>query len=329
MKRLVFANIDYEPVGGAGGHMTDEGMQLQRGLEHAGWTLVGSGFGNGCRNVPELIEKNQPDIVFVQDKRDWDPASGGCFRKNIGFQNLGFLAKCNSIFKVCVVKDAGSLIDYHREFCDEIQADAVVVYYHPQSVTRLSPWLSRHRLIRTYHSVDKKVADSIPFSVNRKKGVVSGARSGVYPLRELIFRSYRQLGIDTIKHPGYNNKGHATAQYLSVIGRYAVHIATASAYGFALRKIIESVAMGCTPITDLPSYDILPEIDQALVRVAPPYDVLKLGATINRAAVSWSAQERRVFASAARDFYDWRAIGLRLSNLIVEARQEKICATNN
>ena len=72
---------------------------------------------------------------------------------------------------------------------------------------------------------------------------------------------------DLLEHPGYGNPGSQVETYVKALREYRVHLATASKYGFALRKIIESVAIGCTPVTNLPTYDVLPEIDGALKRI--------------------------------------------------------------
>jgi hypothetical protein len=58
------------------------------------------------------------------------------------------------------------------------------------------------------------------------------------------------------------------------------HVATASSYHFALRKIIESVACGCTPVTNLPAYDVLPEIDPVLVRIDDDATEAQIGEAI-------------------------------------------------
>ena len=88
-----------------------------------------------------------------------------------------------------------------------------------------------------------------------------------YPLRQRAVRDRVVLGLDVLRHPGYGNRGAVTPAYCRELARYRVSVATASMYGFALRKIIEAVAVGCTVITDLPAYDVLPEIDAALIRV--------------------------------------------------------------
>src|SRR5688572_27561662 len=282
MSKLVFANVDYRQ------HVTDEGDQLQRSLEFAGWKLVGAGYEDGCRDVPTLIDRYQPEAVLVSDRRDWDPKSPGSFRKDIGFARLEELAKHQSILKIATVKDAGSVQDYHHQFCRDINADAVLTYYHEESVAAVAPFLKNYPLVRTYHTIDKSLAESIDLQRPRNRALVSGAVSRVYPLRSMAVQEARHLGLDVLRHPGYSNSGARTPAYLKSLSGYRVHLACSSAYGFALRKIVESVAMGCTVVTDLPEYDVLPEIDGALVRVKPSVSMSELRRVIDDADAGWN-----------------------------------------
>jgi hypothetical protein len=310
--KLLLANIDYTPGPGCG-HTTDEGDQFQRALEHAGWTLAGAGFGDGCRDVRVLLERFEPELVLVHDKRDLDPASGICFRPGLLPEHLGELAKRRDILKLAVVKDAGSSIEYHRQFCEEIGADGVVTYYHHRSVLNVSPWLKDYLQIRTYHTVDARRCAALNLELPRRRALVSGAVSKTYPLRKLVMDNARQIGVEVLRHPGYRNKGTFTPAYLETLSRYRVHVATCSSYAFALRKIIESVAVGTTPVTNLPSYDVLPAIEGALVRVSPSATLAEVWDAVDAADRTWNLEERLEYAKAAQLFYDFRTQGERLS----------------
>jgi hypothetical protein len=320
---LVLANIDYRT------HVTDEGDQLQRGLESAGWALCGHGyerrigerdgfaeFAGNETDVSEILRTSKSDIVFVQDPRDWDRRHPGCFNHAVSFKNISALAD-SPAFKVVVVKDAGSCIDYQRDFAKQIGANAAAIYYHEQSVRRVAPWLSGMRLIRTYHSVDAATIAKLNLTKQRNRGIVTGAVSDVYPLRRSAFNNAAELGIDAIAHPGYGNNGCHTPGYLARLTGYRVHVATASRYHFALRKIIESVACGCTPVTNLPAYDRLPEIDEVLVRVPDNISVQDLKSAIDSAEQAWDADRAVYFSRKACEFYDWAAAGHRLNRSIM------------
>ena len=312
--KLMLGNPDYRT------HVTDEGNQFQVGLAHAGWRLVGPEFEDGEVDVPTLLERYEPSVICVHDRRDWDPASSGSFRKDLGYRRLGKLVARPEIFRLGVVKDAGSVKDYHCRFLQEIGADGAIVYYNEQTVRSLNSWMRPDlRLIRTYHSVDRDVCDRIGFPEVRERAVVSGATSAVYPLRDELMRRASSLGLYGHGHPGYGNKGTDTPNYLAMLSRFRVHVATASRYGFALRKIIESVAMGATPVTNLPALDVLPEIDGALVRISPDAKVEEAMEAVERADRAWDPDERKVWAEKARTWYDWREIGTRLDRIITVA----------
>lgn len=315
MSSVVLANVDYQR------HMTSEGDQFQEGLRSAGWTLCGKGY-DGLQDVPTILERYAPDRVVVHDKRDWDPLSAIAFRKDIGFTHLSAL-KAAPAFKAVVVKDAASSLPYQRAFYDEAGADAAIVYYHERSVTTHGMWLQGKPLIRTYHSLNADDLACVPLYGIRLGAVVSGAASNAYPLRQRVIRDAMALNVTVLRHPGYGNHiGVRTPEYLRQLARFKVHIATASMYGFALRKIIESVAVGCTVITDLPAYDVLPEIDGALIRVRPTIGTQEIHDVIAGAVSSWDLEERLVWAAKARRFYDHEAIGARLDRVLMDAAAE-------
>ena len=311
--KIVLANIDYQS------HTTSEGNELQKGLARAGWVLCGRGYAESDQDVPGLMRRHRPEAVFVQDKRDWDPCNAGSFRKDVGFTDLNFLAEMTKPpIRIAVLKDAGTRKAYQESYIrEEVGADALVVYYHERSVLEQCPWLKDMKLIRIYHSVDREIVDALDLTKARKRAVLSGAMArSVYPIRKMAHANRHRLGIDWIQHPRHGNTGCHTPRYLAQLAGYRVHVATASVFGFALRKIIESVAVGCTPVTDLPEYDVLPEIDEALVRVPLACTPDELREAIERADKSWELEERLRFSRLALAWYDWRQAGLRLSKAI-------------
>uniref|UniRef100_A0A6M3IPT5 Glycosyltransferase n=1 Tax=viral metagenome TaxID=1070528 RepID=A0A6M3IPT5_9ZZZZ len=318
MQRLILGNIDYER------HMTDEGDQLQRGLQNAGWILAGAGYGDGCRDVPTLLKRHRPDVVLVHDKRDWDPDHRCSFRDDVGYTNLGELASRDDIVRLVVVKDAGSAHDYHIRFIEEVGADAVVTYYHDTSVDHCFPYLRTVHKIRTYHTIDSDVVRKIDLGKQRDRGLVTGAMSErVYPFRHWARRCSGKLGILNVRHPGFSNHGCATGEYLELLSRHKVHVATASIYGFALRKLIESAAVCCIPVTTLPAYDVLPEIDDILIRAPYTSTIRELRGIIDSAEKRWSLERLQDYANRAIRFYDYRAMGQRLSDDISEFATRK------
>lgn len=313
MAPLVLANHDYLR------HMTDEGLQLQQGLRHAQWVLAGWGYRDNCRDVSRLLKTYDPSAVFVQDKRDWDPQSGVCHGSaSLRYTRLRSLARFPRMVAV-PVKDAGpDGSDYHHRFCEEVQAKAVVLYYHPLSCLKYCPWLSGYPLIRTHHTLNPQDVPPFTPGAQRRPALGSGAViEDVYPLRYRVCHRPGDFGLVWLRHPGYANRGGHTPRYLQILSSFKVHLATASAYGFSLRKIIESVACGCTPITDLPTYDVLPEIDRALVRIRPDITDQHLKKTIEHAVEDWDEEGRRKWAQKALTYYDYRPMGRRLSEALL------------
>jgi hypothetical protein len=310
----MLGNVDYRR------HMTDEGDQLQRGLEHAGWTVAGVGFGDGCNSVPELLERHSPDVVIVHDKRDWDPGSRISFRKDVGFKDLGELARRKNILKLAVVKDAATFQAYHQSFLREVAADIAIVYYNEDQIHACAPWMSAYPKIRTWHTVDADLVRAIPATDHRKSVVVSGAiGEEIYPARTAIVKAASRLGIDVLRHPGYGNRGCRTEDYLRALAEYRAHIATASKYGFALRKIVESVAVGCIPVTNLPEADVLPAIDGALRRFDQNWRAEDIVREAKKIADGWHEEDVMAYSRSCLEVYDYRAMGHRLNCEVEDA----------
>lgn len=309
MRGLVLGNIDYRR------HMTDEGEQLQAGLVAAGWDIAGFGYGDGCPDVPTLLERYRPDVVFVQDVRDWYRGSGYSYDPQTHFERSEALADWPGRV-VTVLKDAGTTPQMHRDWIAQVRPDALVVYYHPDAVRRAAPWLQivcpDVPLIRTYHSIDRTLVDALPPPAPTRYAAVSGAVSHVYPLRTRVVTG-NMPGMTVLPHPGYGNQGTASHTYLATLADFRVHVATASCFDFALRKIIETAAVGTTPVTDLSTADRLPEIDDALVRVPSGIGCDELQAIVAAAAARWTPESAQVLRSATCEWYDYRAVGARLS----------------
>jgi hypothetical protein len=282
-------------------------------LVSAGWLIAGHGYGDGCTNIRKLIDRFRPAIVFVNDKRDWSTDSPGCLDPRVSFRQIELLAKYSKIAKATVVKDAGSMRDFQQRFCLEIDATAVVIYYHPRNVLRQSEWLSKYPLIRTYHSVDAMACQQLDLHLQRRRAAVSGALSDIYPLRKRIFQNAETIGCEHINHPGYGNKRCHTTEYLRLLCQYRVSIATASRFGFALRKIIESVACGCAVVTNLPKHDILPKVDEFLVRVPTNATIRQIKGAVDQANENWSTERAIYYARLAQSYYDFRRLGNQLS----------------
>lgn len=304
-------------------HMTDEGWQIAQALEHAGYTLCGHGL-KGSSDVNAVLARHEPSVVVVQDKREWEGLTAdGSKNPQWRFANVESLAHpyyCT--FNLTVLKDAHRDPEYNQEAGKEIGCHAWIVYYHPDIVAHVAPYARKEHLIRTYHTLDSLLVP--PFQSNRlPKAIISGAVSRFYPLRMRIVQSIQggELGgIQYLRHPGYHRSGCETPEYLKTLSRFRVSICTSSIFGYALRKVIESVACGCTVITDLPEDDKLPHIDEVLVRVPPDISVRDLAEVANRELHGYSPNRAYYYAQLAKAYYDYRTMGMKLASDIEKLR---------
>jgi hypothetical protein len=302
-------------------HMTDEGWQLFSGLQYNGYQLAGYNLTYNCTNVCKVVEQLKPTTVVLQDRREWDVEPRNFREKRARFTEVDTLRYRPEIFKLTVVKDAQHNPWYHRESAESIGCHAWIIYYHPSIVCTLAPYVRRRHTVRTYHSVD---ADICPYlSFDRRKGcLLSGAVSNAYPLRHRLITGIKGLyNTEYLKHPGYHNKGSHTPAFLHTLSKYKVAICTASRYGYALRKLMEATACGCRVITDLPTDEVLPEIDDNLIRVDPDSTVNQVNDAIQYAIQSYEPDRQAYFAGKARTYYDYRAVGMRLTKDIQLLKQ--------
>lgn len=297
MKLLVW-NPAYER------HMTDEGEQLQRGLQRAGWT-----FGD-----PE--EASAPGVgrVLVGDPRDWMIDRN--LRPDEALARLGHVARFDGPVHV-VCKDAWNRTEYQERVARAVGATALVHYYDAAGIRERCPWTARYPMVRTWHSVDAGECAGHVSRRGRAKAILTGHLGrDFYPEREALAREAKALGLDVMPHPGYRNTERHTPRYLAAIAGYKVHVCTTSRVRVALRKIVESVAVGCIPVTDLPAEEAVPGIDGALVRVPGGASIAEWGEAIRRAADSWDPDVALKHAAEAWAQHDWRVAGERLDRAL-------------
>lgn len=321
-------------------HMTDEGWQIMQGLEKAGYCLCGKditsrgsfdSLGNwnqlnvtGLTDVGEILRVFRPSVVVVQDKREWEGLTADRSRDpTMRFNGVEHLAHRSDVFKVTILKDAQHDPAYNRDAAIQMGIHAWIVYYEPRIVFTLAPYLRKEHVIRTYHSVDRELVP--PFSSQREQCLLSGAISKVYPLRTRVVRERHLIpGCDFLRHPGYHRRGCHTPKFLELLSKYKVAICTSSIYGYALRKIIEATACGCIVITDLPTDETLPLIDDNLVRVPSEARIGRIAIEVKKASERWDPFSQQEMAKRALEFYDYRAVGQRLANDIERMRKSYV-----
>lgn len=298
-------------------HTTDEGWQIMAGLEHAGYQLWGHGLEHNETDVAEILKRTNPDVLVLQDKREWDVQPRDFRDPAARFTNVGLLADREDIFKITILKDAHQRPDYHRQSANEIGVHAWIIYYEPVKVAQLAPYVRPEHLIRTYHTVD---ADLVPvYSAKSRSGsLLSGAVSGAYPLRKRIANYCLDYlpNVVRLDHPGYHRDGCATPKFLKLLTQFKVAICTASIYGYALRKIIEATACGCVVVTDLPVSDRLPAIDDNLVRISPDIDMRDLRKLLSQLCDTYNPDRQQYYNQQTVKHYDYRHMGRCLEQSI-------------
>lgn len=315
-------------------HMTDEGWQLALALQYQGYTLAGHNCTLNMTDVNDILSplstislkkheegivgvKNDIGVVVVQDKREWHVKPGNFRDNRAEFKNVGTLATNPNLFKLTVVKDAQHDPLFHKQSADEIGCHAWIVYYHPKIVSHLAPYIRPEHMIRTYHTLDSLFVPE--YKADGRNGVLlSGAISGAYPLRR---RLREDLGsnqnrmapyVTVLPHPGYHRRGTATPQFLRTLSNYKVAICTASLYGYALRKIMEATACGCVVLTDLTYDEVLPGIDDNLIRVHPDTPTPVIRGLLRQACDNYEPERQCHYAREAVTLYDYRRIGWTL-----------------
>lgn len=314
-------------------HMTDEGWQIMRALEFAGYSLAGYGITTHTKrehsgsynradltDLKEIVSFTRPSTLLLQDKREWD-LSPRDFRDPMAkFTNVDYLRTRDEVFKLTILKDAHQRPGYHMGAAEEMGCHAWVIYYHPDIVRKLAPYVRKEHLVRAYHTLDESIVPAYS-ECGRRGCLLSGAVSGAYPLRQKLVAAQSYLpDTDYLPHPGYHRSGCATPTFLKILARYRAAVCTSSRFGYALRKIAEATAAGCVVITDLPSDEVMPDIDANLVRVRPDINVREMCEVIRRVCSDYSAERQEHYAALARYRYDYRLEGVRLAERIESLR---------
>lgn len=286
-------------------HMTDEGWQIMEGLGESGYQLVGYQLPIPSTDVAHIVSSMDPGTVVLQDKREWDVSPRDFREPRARFLNVQALRPRHDIFKLTILKDAQQRPDYHRQSAEEIGCHAWIIYYHPRIVHHLCPYTRSSHLLRTYHTLNPLHVPPYDPASPRNGCLLSGAVNAFYyPLRARLAENVSHLPATTLmQHPGYHRKGSATPGFLQDLSRYKVAICTASKYGYVLRKLIEATACGCRVVTDLPSDEVVPEIEGNLIRVHPDSTVEEVARVVRWAQDTYDPPTQEKYAALALTRY--------------------------
>lgn len=301
-------------------HMTDEGWQITYGLSLNGYVHCGYGLDDPETDVRKIIEKHNPGTIVVQDPREWDVHRGDFRDMNARFLNVESMKEDSKTFRVTILKDSHQKNSYQRDHALSMGIHAWIVYYNERIVKHLAPYVRPKHLIRTSHSIDKSIVPE--FCDDRKNNcLISGAVSRAYPLRQRIVNARRPLQVVCHKHPGYHRNGSAVPEFLATLNTFKVSICTSSMYGYSLRKLIESTACGCKVITDLPSDEIMPCIEENLIRIDRRQSLVAIRKVIQNAVGDYNYEKQRKIADRAIEHYHYENVCRRLSDDIKKMRE--------
>jgi len=302
-------------------HMDGLCWLIQRGLAAAGWQVVGHGFPppGDTTDVMEAVRRFQPRVALFWTGPEWGTSlpqqralgvmDEHAFR---GWERLE--REAPEVVRGTFFVDAGSNQQAQREWHERLRPQLYLTPYHPDSVVTLNPHIPRSAVVRYHHPIEAERFP--PFGSRDGRCVISGATGTCYPFRSRMKAAAKQglLGeVTVVNHPGYHGLGCVSLDYNQVLAKHRVAICTCSSYKFALRKHIEATASGCRVITNLPEYDVLPEINDNLRRVGSGLTTQAMLQLIDSLASSWDVEEQAAFALAAREYYDYRAVGKRLA----------------
>jgi hypothetical protein len=305
------------------GHTTSEGWQMQLGLQNAGFVPVGGRYGSNLLDTQTILDRLNPGVVVVQDKREWEGLTAGYEKKDstwMKFRNIEALKDRDDILKLTVLKDAHNSPAYHQKSADEMGVHGWICYYEPLIVKHLSGFVRKKHLIRTTHCVNKSQVPEFVPGEKRFGALLSGALNPkYYPLRAKL-RDHRHSmpGLVYLPHPGYGHSRCTTPTYLNNLSRYKVAVCTCSRLGYFLRKIIEATCCGCRVVTDLPVDIKHPIVEDNLIRVDTYKEVRKI---LSNLYDTYDNQRQYELAEACKEHYDYRQVGKRLSSDIEKFRQ--------
>lgn len=303
-------------------HTSDEGWEIFKGLQENGYILYGHNLPNNLTDVESILPREPSGIYFIQDLREWQLSGPKDFRDpRDRFTNYYRLGLEPSLFKVTILKDAHQRPEYHRQFMEEIGCHGVVCYYHPRIVHHLAPYTRPEHLIRTYHTINPTYLPPWNRASQRQGALLSGALGNAYPLRQHLIRNMRSLALTThLPHPGYHRNGCQTPKYLQILNQHRIAVCTCSVYGYALRKIIEATVAGCIVVTNLPTDDVLPGIDENLVRIPNNITVHDYNRLISNLYGSYDEERQRHFTQIAISRYSYPVECKRLADTIEHMR---------
>ena len=307
-------------------YASDTAFLIQRGLEHAGFPCYGKGFpgDRDCTNMRVVCEREDPDLVFCEEWNTWNPDMPQPPSKDVGFVGYDWLGEQESIFRVTKHADPWGHPEKHAEWQQRFNPDVVVVRYEIDRCLKIAPYLDCHKLVRIHHSVTREYCPEVTAEGRDRVCLLSGsAGSRAYPLRHRIWREVQELprwdDVFTIRphHRWSRTGGSAVPAYMRELARHRVMFVGTSQWHVSFKKHYEGTAAGCIVVTNLPTSDVVPVVEENLVRVPDDIVAEDLAVLCRGLAREWDEEKQRDLAMRVVDRYDYREEAWRLFDDVI------------
>ncbi|HUU35362.1 MAG TPA: hypothetical protein VMW48_14960 [Vicinamibacterales bacterium] len=314
-------------------YVSDTAYLVQAGLASQGYTCYGRRFPGkrDCVDMREICHREWPSIVFCEEWNTWNPEMPQPPSKDVGFKGYEWLGQEPGILRATKHADPWGHPEMHARWHKVFQPHAVLVRYEIDRCMECAPWADRSKLVRIWHSLTREYC--LPVSAMDRNGVclLSGAAgAAVYPLRFRIWNEVHQLPewerTFTIRphHHWSREGGSAVPAYMRKLARYKVAFVGCSRYHVAFKKHYEATAAGCIVVTNLPTTDRVPVIDENLVRVPDDVTAVELRDLVHSLAGQWDVNRQRELAQRAIDRYDYRVEAARIAGILAERWRQEV-----
>jgi len=302
-------------------YASDTAYLIQRGLELQGFTVFGRGFPGrrDCTDMRVVCEREKPDVVFCEEWNTWNPDMPQPPAKDVGFTNYDWLGRQPHIFRATKHADPWGHPEKHAEWHRRFNPDVILVRYEVPRVLQIAPYLDEKRLLRIHHSVTREYCPEITSASRDRVCLLSGAvNPRIYPMRARLWREVRELprweDVFSIRphHRWSRTGGSAVPAYMRDLARHKVMFVGTSRWHVAFKKHYEGTAAGCIVVTNLPTSDRVPIIDENLVRVPDTISAAELRDLCLGLADAWDEERQRELARRTIGRYDYRQEAWRI-----------------